>query len=162
MESGSAVLDSGGNGVNAHGSSGTEFLIDISDAVVSYNALAGLRLDQTKITGCRVRGTSFAGNGQSGLLIGSGGNCDLGTAAAAGGNVFGNVGPNLVVDPSSTTPAFTVPAVGNTWTANEQGADGAGRYAVPAGQTVLEATGKVLTGANYRLQWTNATLRLAE
>ena len=111
---------------------------------------------------CRVRDTHFAGNVQSGVLLESGSNCDLGTAASPGGNVFGNVGTNFVSSPSSTDPAFTVQAVGNTWTANQQGADGQGRYVVPSGQTVLEVKGRVTAGANYGLNWTNVTLRLAE
>jgi hypothetical protein len=159
MEPGSAVLGSGGNGISVDGVAG-QASIDIASAILSANALAGLSLQ--KVTACRMRDTTLVGNVQSAVQIRTASNCDLGTAASHGGNTFSGSVTNLLVQPSSNDRAFTVLAVGNTWVANQQGADAQGHYAVPQGQTVLEVTGPTTTGVNYRLSGANATLRLAE
>ena len=159
MQPGSVVRNNGDHGVTADGVGGS-IIIDIAGADLSGNGKAGLQTRHVKA--CKVRDTYFAGNLQSGVLLDGGSNCDLGSVASPGGNVFGNVGTNLVSSPSSTDPAFTIRAVGNTWTANQQGADGQGRYLVPPGQSVLEVKGMAAAGANYGLNWHNVTLRLAE
>ena len=159
MGPGSAVRENGEHGIASNGY-GAEIFVDLSGAELSGNARSGMQMQFVK--SCRVRNTRFSGNVQSGALIEAGTTCDLGTAASPGGNVFGNLGTHLVVSPSSSDPVFTLQAVGNTWTPNQQGADAQGRYVVPSGQTVYEVKGRATAGANYGLNWTNVTLRLAE
>jgi hypothetical protein len=156
----SAVRGNGGHGVSLSGQGGDP-LVDVVDADFAGNGKSGLSLQA--VHSCKVRNSTFTGNVDAGITLRNATHCDLGSAASPGGNAFaGNVGPGFVGAPSSTDAAFTVLAVGNAWTANQQGADAQGRYTVPAGKTVYEVTGKTTGGANYRLDWTNVTLRLAE
>jgi Protein of unknown function (DUF1565)/Right handed beta helix region len=73
-----------------------------------------------------MRGCTVTGNPMFGVYI-FGGTADLGTASSPGGNTF--QGNGLVgVDLDATSGTVTVPAVGNTWRPNVQGADAQGHY----------------------------------
>ena len=54
------------------------------------------------------------------------------------------------------------PAVGNIWTASQQGADAQGRYSVPAGQTSLVIAGPNLTGRNVRVTLGGSSVLVAQ
>jgi len=160
MAAGSSVRDGAGHGIQIEGLPGTPPTVEIAGAQVSGNALSGVSLlGQSR---CRIRDSVLTTNLQHGLALANGATCDLGTAASPGGNLFSNTGPGLSIE--GTTQI--VMAAGNTWKADQQGADAQGRYPVPAGQTVLEilgptAAGGVTTGANYRLGQ-NTRLQLAQ
>ena len=153
LGAGSIVRNSGQSGIVASANGASTISLDLAGATVSGNFGSGL--DVQANVDCRVRGTTFSGNGV-GIVTGQTRTCDLGTAASPGSNVFANAAINLRIE-----RAATVTAVGNTWAASQQGADAQGRYAVPPGQSVLEAVGPVTTGPNYLLV-TGARLRLAE
>lgn len=114
-----------------------------------------------------VRNSLFAGNATCAqptcytfsLAGGAASVFDFGTAAAPGGNTFtaAATGTGLLVKASA---GITVNAVGNTWTAGAQGANGSGQFvlgAAPCGpSTCSVATG---AGRNYVVQ--SGALRLA-
>jgi hypothetical protein len=80
-------------------------------------------------------------NTGSGVGLFDGVSGDLGTRADPGGNTFtGNTSTGLQLGLGSQVP---VPAVGNTWNANVQGADAAGHYS-----PTLQKTGPT-NGTNY-------------
>jgi hypothetical protein len=80
-------------------------------------------------------------NTGSGVGLFDGVSGDLGTQADPGGNTFtGNTSTGLQLGLGSQVP---VPAVGNTWNANVQGADAAGHYS-----PTLQKTGPA-NGTNY-------------
>jgi len=145
---GTAVQGSGGHGVFIDGAASVA-TVHITGATLSANALSGLRTELRD--SCRIRDTRVTGNVEFGIHLNASGGCDLGSGASPGGNTFtGNTGASVSVDGNGTF----VTAVGNTWTASEQGADAQGRYVLPAGQTApLEVAGPVTTGGNYRLFW---------
>jgi len=100
-----------------------------------------------------MRGCSVTGNPMFGVYI-FGGTADLGTASSPGGNTF--QGNGLVgVDLDATSGTTTVPAVGNTWRPNVQGADAQGRY------TAGNVTGPVARNAddNFAIQTSGWTLQ---
>ncbi|MET0795242.1 MAG: right-handed parallel beta-helix repeat-containing protein, partial [Polyangiaceae bacterium] len=116
-----------------------------------------------------VRNSQFSSNAGDGVWASTNGKglVDLGSVAAPGNNTFQGNGwsmpdtANLQFGSSLPLPVGTVLAVGNTWDANVQGADPAGRYSVVGAGAQLE----VLDGAgpNYRLITSNdGILRLAE
>ncbi len=102
--------------------------VELSGGSLQNNGAHGLRLvvaadnrlvaRGTRITGNRGHGVWFNGDGAAQL--------DLGTASDAGRLTFG------VPDAGSSNVRLQAPiqgsAVGNVWAANEQGADGTGRY----------------------------------
>ncbi len=157
LSAGSSVRSNGGHGLKLGGNLSSPILLDITSADISNNVKAGLFLSQ--LARCTVRGTTFAQNLEQSVLLQGPSSCDLGTAASPGANLFQSTGPNVTFSPDRFTTT-TLLAVGNTWLANEQGADGRGRYALPTGQTVLEI-GAPVTGRNYRID-AGGRLRLAE
>jgi hypothetical protein len=89
---------------------------------------------------------------------------DFGTLADPGQNTLLGNGVSGAALTIQSPSALSVPAVGNTWTPNLQGAGTDGKYVVPAGASkVLEVNGPVtaLSPANYHLA-TTGVLRLAE
>jgi hypothetical protein len=83
---------------------------------------------------------------------------DLGTTADPGGNVFtGNGTSGLHID--GFGGAGTVNAVGNTWIANQQGADAGGHYSVPLAYAPVPKTGAA-SGGNYRIENAVSTVNL--
>jgi hypothetical protein len=103
---------------------------------------------------------------------------DLGTLAEPGGNTFLATTSSLqLYTPQLGGATSFVSAVGNTWTAGQQGADGAGHYApsvgkvndVVGGYTSADNNGPAVPpstqGRNYTIgagPTYGATLRLAE
>ncbi len=105
--------------------------------------------------------TSVVGAGALQLAASPSSTLDLGTVAAPGGNrITGQNAASPGIRLHSTNGGL-VTAVGNTWVANQQGADGAGHYAAVAG-TTFEVVGPALAGVNYGVSFPSAVLRLAE
>jgi hypothetical protein len=89
-------------------------------------------------------GTDFSGNGSASnieLWLADGSSINLGDSTTAGGNKFGSSTTALILNVPIT---LTTSAVGNTWTANTEGADANGHYATA---TVTGPT----SGTNYEL-----------
>jgi len=84
---------------------------------------------------------------------------DLGTAGDPGLNVFQNPGAANTSAGVLVNAASVVSAVGNTWLADQQGANAEGKY-VPASGEYTELVGPVTTGQNYRIQTAAQKLRL--
>lgn len=97
-----------------------------------------------------MRGTKVSGGTTNGIVLGyttafTGSNVDLGTSARPGGNtILGGGGAGLLFQTSAS--GSVVQAVGNTWKANVQGADGAGVYA----STFVDGSVTV-SGNNYAI-----------
>jgi hypothetical protein len=101
-----------------------------------------------------MRGCTVTGNG-TGINVHDFGRADLGTEASPGNNVLQqSMGVALVLD--GGFGATLVTAVGNTWNPNTQGADGNGRYSVPA---TVSAPIPGATGNNYALSGSWSLLR---
>ncbi|MEO8921889.1 MAG: DUF1565 domain-containing protein [Caldimonas sp.] len=108
----------------------------------------------------KLRGSTVSNNAQDGVLFSQFENSaiDLGTTVDPGGNTFtGNGTTGLHID------AFggpgTLNAVGNTWIANQQGADAGGHYSVAPGYAPVPKTGAA-SGANYKIENAVSTLDL--
>ncbi|MEO5845586.1 MAG: hypothetical protein ABIQ33_12185, partial [Caldimonas sp.] len=90
---------------------------------------------------------------------------DLGTASSPGNNVIaGNTTGNQTTGLNvAVAPGVTVRAVGNTFSAGVQGADGLGKYQLgtaPCGPSGCDLTSTASSGANFRVG--SGVLRLAE
>lgn len=114
----------------------------------------------------RVRGTTLSGNDAL-VLQGNAANpsaFDLGKQSEPGGNtITTTTGTGVQV---SVEANVTVYAVGNTWKANVQGADGAGHYSLASGVCAGANPCDVLAGSGANYTFNNAgagaALRLAE
>jgi hypothetical protein len=96
----------------------------------------------------KVRGSSFQYN-KTGLYASSA--VDLGTVGQPGNNTFTlNTDYGVRVGSSS---ALTMMAVGNTWIANEQGADSQGKYASQLFTGPITGKNYVLENANQKVQF---------
>jgi hypothetical protein len=119
----------------------------------------GSSLLDLKIRNTVVDVTTLANWG--GLIIdaGNASTIDLGTLAEPGGNTF--VQHTTVQNTALrlNTQAITIQAVGNTWTPNQQGADGQGHYQVLTGKVRDDVA--AANGINYNKAATT-TLRLAQ
>jgi hypothetical protein len=90
-----------------------------------------------------MRGCTVTGNGQ-GIDAYFAAHADLGTSGSPGNNTIqGNKSPGVFAE-----SAFAVTAVGNTWNANIQGADAAGKYA--SAMTLNEPVAAA-DGANFAI-----------
>ena len=108
----------------------------------------------------KLRGSTVSNNVADGLLFSqfTNGTVDLGTAADPGANTFtGNGTTALHID--AFGGQATVNAVGNTWTASQQGTDGNGRYSVPPSFTPVPKTGPA-GGVNFTIENAVSTLNL--
>ncbi|MFT3921370.1 MAG: right-handed parallel beta-helix repeat-containing protein [Myxococcales bacterium] len=112
-----------------------------------------------------MRGVSVTNNFMSGVSVSGDGSAsfDLGTLASPGNNVLtGNATQQLRLE---TAADSVVPAIGNTWTASQQGAGADGRYAVSSAHcgnaNPCQFTSG--TGINYAFvgAGTNARVQLA-
>ncbi|MCE9659207.1 MAG: hypothetical protein K8R60_11660 [Burkholderiales bacterium] len=102
-------------------------------------------------------GITMRGNAGSGF--------DLGSGTSPGNNVFtGNTtGSQTTGLNVGVAAGITVRAIGNTFIAGVQGADGAGKYQLgtaPCGPTSCDLTSTASSGANFRIA--SGTLRLAQ
>lgn len=158
----------GVNGFNAtllEGSTGASSTINITGATFANNPNV-VNLGGTGTRNLRVRGSTFTGNSSCGsacytfLLAGDAASVfDLGTAADPGANTIQatTTGRGVVVNASA---AVTVNAVGNTWKAGVQGANGSGQYALgTAPCTANSCSVSTGSGANYSVS--GGALRLA-
>lgn len=119
--------------------------VDIQGGEISGMTSYGIEvINGLPANSLRVRGTTFDGNGDDAIRIASPSTIlDLGTMIDPGNNLMSAIPANAAA--VNLAAAISGSAVGNTWMANEQGADAAGRY--PAGTT---GTGPV-NGRNYEL-----------
>ena len=108
----------------------------------------------------KLRNSTVSNNAQDGALFSQFENStiDLGTTADPGGNTLtGNGTTGLHID--ALGGAGTINAVGNTWIANQQGADAVGHYSVAPAYTPVPKTGAA-SGANYKIENAVSTLDL--
>lgn len=170
--------------------SGTEYgkpLVSLTNTTISGNALGGISLNNggsLSLSGSTVqgpghgvqllsakpyqlllRGTALQSAGDGVVLQGDAASSfDLGTSASPGGNTFAGIGGSHGVR-VSVAAGVTVLASGNTWSANVQGASGAGQYSTASsvcnGTNPCEVTSGL--GANFGFvgAGAGAKLRLA-
>ena len=149
-------LTNNGYGIFWTGRSGSSF--DLRNSTISGSTLTGgvggigIYLYFAELSSLKLRDSSVTGNLQYGVEIDGNLNADLGTAAAPGGNTF--TGNGLAGVRSAAATGQFIDAVGNTWTANQQGADANGRYSTPPLYTPVPKTGPV-SGTNFKID--NAT-----
>ena len=149
-------LTNNGYGIFWTGRSGSSF--DLRNSTISGSTLTGgvggigIYLYFAELSSLKLRGSTVTGNVQYGVEIDGNLNADLGTAAAPGGNTFS--GNGLAGLRSAAATGQFVDAVGNTWIANQQGADANGRYSTPPLYTPVPKTGPV-SGTNFKID--NAT-----
>ena len=156
-------LTQNGWGIFWKGGNGTSF--DLRNTTITGSTVtasgAGVFLDmQLASLSFKLRGSTVGGNAADGLLFSqfTNGTVDLGTSADPGANTFtGNAMTALHID--AFGGLATVNAVGNTWTASQQGADANGRYSVPPTFTPVPKTGAA-AGVNYTIQNAVSTLNL--
>lgn len=119
--------------------------IDIEGGEISGMTGPGIEITASNSPNTlRARGVTFDGDGDDAVRISSPTTVvDLGTAADPGNNLMSAIPANASAV-SVLTP-IRVDAVGNTWMANEQGADATGHY--PASTTIAGPA----NGRNYEL-----------
>jgi len=94
---------------------------------------AGIELQTSRVPAptLKMRGSTVSRSARDGITLSGSVNADLGTAADPGNNIIaGNTGIGLMLVTSAGQPRIT--AVGNTWNAGRQDADGDGRYIIVA------------------------------
>jgi hypothetical protein len=158
----SVLQNFGSNAVHLpHGGS-----VSVSGGQIATNGSAGIRLGGVAAPGfytgvytLTLRSATLTGNGGSagdgaGLVLAgaAGSSFDLGTAAQPGGSTLQGLSASKPALRTSANAAVTVNAVGNTWTANQQGANASGQYS----GNLLVTSG---SGVNYAI--TSGSLRLA-
>ena len=149
-------LTNNGYGIFWTGRSGSSF--DLRNSTISGSTLTGgvggigIYLYFAELSSLKLRGSTVSGNVQYGVEIDGNLTADLGTAAAPGGNSF--TGNGLAGVRSAAASGQFVDAVGNTWIANQQGADANGRYSTPPLYTPVPKTGPA-SGINFKID--NAT-----
>jgi hypothetical protein len=140
--------------------------LSVTGGQIKNNGGAGIRLGgvasppfHTGVYTLTLRGVTLQGNGGTAgdgagvVLAGAAGSSfDLGTAAQAGGNTLLGLNASKPALRVAAAASVTVNAVGNTWTANQQGANASGQY----GGTLVVTSG---SGQNYGV--TSGSLRLA-
>jgi len=146
---GLSLTNNGGFGIFWSGSEGGIF--DLRNMAITGNALGGLNL-QLPAGSLKLRGSTVSGSSQAGVILkGTILSADLGTSASPGGNTFTGSAIGLR---SWLNAGQTVNAVGNTWIANQQGADANGRYSLPPTFTPVPKIGPA-SGVNFKID--NAT-----
>lgn len=151
-----ASLTNNAYGIFWTGRTGSSF--DLRNSTISGSTLTGgvggigIYLYFAELSSLKLRDSTVTGNVQYGVEIDGNLNADLGTAAAPGGNTF--TGNGLAGVRSAAATGQFVDAVGNTWIANQQGADANGRYSTPPLYTPVPKTGPV-SGTNFKID--NAT-----
>ena len=156
-------LTQNGWGIFWKGGNGTTF--DLRNTTITGSTAtasgAGVFVDmQLATVSFKLRSSTVGSNAADGLLFSqfTNGTVDLGTAVDPGANTFtGNATTALHVD--AFGGLATLNAVGNTWTASQQGADANGRYSVPPNFTPVPKTGAA-AGVNYKIENAVSTLNL--
>lgn len=110
-----------------------------------------------------VRGSIFTGNAVRGVLLNgsAAASFDLGTVSSPGNNVFSEDAGQPFHLVANTGAMPVIFAVGNTWTASQQGADAMGRYVAVGDGGVLEFLGPT-SGQNVRAANAGTRVRVAE
>lgn len=140
--------------------------LSVTGGQIASNGSAGIRLGGVAIPGFQsgvyaltLRGATIQGNGNAAgdgagvVLAGAAGSTfDLGTATTPGGNQLLGLSASKPALRTGANAAVTVNAVGNTWTASQQGASASGQYT----GNLLVTSG---SGQNYSV--TSGGLRLA-
>ena len=149
-------LTNNGYGIYWTGRSGSSF--DLRNSTISGSTLTGgvggigIYLYFAESSSLKLRDSSVTGNVQYGVEIDGNLSADLGTAAAPGANTF--TGNGLAGVRSAAATGQFIDAVGNTWIANQQGADANGRYSTPPLYTPVPKAGPA-SGINFKID--NAT-----
>jgi hypothetical protein len=119
--------------------------ITVTGGEISNNADSAVMLrDSASANAIKVRGVTLASNAGSTIsLAGTAGSAlDLGTTSSVGGSTFSGIPSGGTAVNLSAPIAGT--AIGNTWMAGVQGADGSGQYTtsttIPAGSAGLNFT----------------------
>jgi hypothetical protein len=119
--------------------------ITVTGGEISGNADSAVMLrDSASTNAITVRGVKLASNAGSTISLAgvAGSTLDLGTASSAGGSTFCGIPSGGSAVNLSAPIAGT--AIGNTWMAGVQGADGSGQYTasttIPAGSSGLNFT----------------------
>lgn len=155
-----ALSDNTQNGINSN-VPGT-FTFDGTE--IARNGTRGLYLwNAANVYAAELRNCDVIDNGHSGVYVtgAAGSSLDLGTLAGPGGNALSGNNTTSTSGEAGVhidLPSTLVPAVGNTWTPNEQGADAEGEYSATGAGAVLEFTSGM--GRNYTV--TSGTLRVAQ
>ncbi len=147
-------LTHNGYGIYWAGRSGGSF--DVRNTTVTGSTSigglgAGIFMYSTQNASFKLRGSTVSGGAQDGATFGGfvTMTVDLGTSADPGGNTFtGNASSGLL---NGMAPGQTLNAVGNTWTAIQQGADANGHYSTPPTFTAVPKVGPA-NGVNYRTE----------
>ncbi len=136
--------------------------LTVADSHLVDGTSSGLNVGPAVVS-VSMRGTNVTGNGGGGIVFNAsdGSVFDFGVVNDAGRNTFraNGASPGMLSYLPGTMPIF---AVGNTWTASVQGADGTGAYSAAGPGGVLEITGPTGAGGNYQLVAAAGRLRLAE
>lgn len=177
---GSNIHDNLGLAIDA--SNNTSSTVSIANTQITGNGslqtqLHGPMRIQSAILNLKLRGVTFKNNGINSAngtpfndyyginITGNvGSSYDFGTLTDPGLNTFLTNGVSGVALTIQGPAGLTVPAIGNTWIPNVQGADANGKYAAPAGVGMtLDITGPKTAAANsnYALA-TTTVLRLAQ
>lgn len=142
-----ATIRGGTSGVETEGNASGTLSIEASTLFEGASD-EGIKVGGAGALAVKVRRSSVK-SGKVGLRIGGAIVADLGKAADPGENFFtGSPTTSVVVDTATTT----VDAVGNTWNANVQDADGAGRYTPQLKEGPLNGQNLQLTGAAQKIQ----------
>ena len=144
----SSTIDNSGRGIDARSNPTAKVTVTGSKLRGNDTAIeaATLVLRSSELTGNPV-----------GAVVMDGPKVDLGTAGSPGKNVIKGNGILGSVRAQVGVAPFEIPAVGNTWDFNTQGADAAGHY--PTGTII--ATGAFNgIGPNFRLETPGQSIRL--
>jgi hypothetical protein len=137
-------LTNNGFGIIWTGAPGSS--IDMKNSIVTGNG-TGIQVNGSSGS-LKLRGSNVSNNTDSGVAVFASVATDLGTQADPGGNTFtGNVTQGIKVNLSD---GQTAQAVGNTWNANQQGADGSGHYSIAPSWIPVPRTGSA-GGKNYEI-----------
>jgi hypothetical protein len=133
--------------VNSNTTSGIEWTWDgtlnLTTSTFDGNGTGVLLLPGGTALSLKARSSTFKNNTSAGFYLLTNAAVDLGTAADQGQNSF--VGDAITGFDLASPTGLSVPAIGNSWNPNVQGADANGRY--PANTSVTGAA----TGQNYSI-----------
>lgn len=119
---------------------------------ITVSEATELTMRTTTITNIKAASqSSVPGKGGVGVYVDdASGGIDLGTQSVLGRNILRDCGGSCLRVSGQASRAGTVQAVGNTWTADVQGADSSGNY---ASQTIAPTT--PINGENYAVVYPN-------
>jgi hypothetical protein len=148
-----ANLTNNAYGIFWTGRTGTSF--DLRNSTVSGSTVAGgigIYIYFAESSSLKLRGSTVSGNAQYGVEIDGNLAADLGSQIDPGNNTF--TGNALAGLRSMAATGQFVDAVGNTWLANQQGADANGHYSIAPLYAPVPKVGPA-SGLNFKID--NAT-----